>query len=537
MIKPEGRGLPAVGQMALGVKTSASALAEAGLGNADRDRLLEHNTNPDAMWLSKKEAVGEGIVFEFDAARTLEKIAVWNYNQPNYTGRGVGKADISVWTEQGGWKNLLKGVELTEAEGTPDYDDPTIVSFKPTLAQKVRFENLTPIRDEGFVGLSEVRFFEPFGPAASNPEPVTAAVLPAAGQVKVQWMPGQDARAHDIYAGTNPDMLTLLGRTEQLEATLSGLVHGTRYYWRIDEVDDKGKVTQGKVWDFAFEEGKLAAGWAFDKVEDGKTADAAGTFAAALQAGARWVEQAGGRTGVIELDGEKGFAQADPLKLNTNSATITLWLRSNGVQNAYTGLVFCRGGKTVSGLNMTDDNGLGYHWDDRSESWGYDSGLIVPQDKWVFAAMSVSEDKATLYLVQDGRLEKAVNEINHTVDQFDAPLTIGKDPESSGNRHFRGWIDDVRIYNYALDEEQIRAVADNKPFAAARATAMPVLINTKLIEAGQAAGPTEPQAEAQAETQTEAATEKPAPKRSVWPVLVIVALIAAVVVATQVRKK
>jgi hypothetical protein len=529
--------MPAVGQMALDVKTSASALAEAGLGNADRDRLLEHNTHPDAMWLSKKEAAGEGVVFEFDAARTLEKIAVWNYNLPNYTGRGVGKTDISVWTEQGGWKSLLKGVELAEAEGTPDYDDPTIISFKPMLVQKVRFENLVPIRDEGFVGLSEVRFFEPFGPAASNPEPMTAEVLPAAGQVKVQWMPGQGAEAHDIYAGTSPKALTLLGRTEQLEATLSGLVHGTRYYWRIDEVDDKGKVTQGKVWDFGFEDGRLAAGWTFDQVEDGRAADTAGTFAAVLQAGTQWVEQEGGRTGVIELDGEKGFVQADPLKLNTHSATITLWLRSNGVQNAYTGLVFCRGGKTVSGLNFKNDNELGYHWDDQSTTWQYESGLIVPQDKWVFAALSVRDDRAILYLMNEGELKAAVHDVAHAAEPFDAPLTIGKDPESSSNRHFRGWIDDVRIYNYALDEEQIRAVADNKPFAAARAAAMPVLINTKLIGAGQAAAPNEPQAETQAEIRAEASAEKPASRRSVWPVMVIVALIAAVVVATQVRKK
>jgi len=533
VIKPEGRSLPAVGQMVLDVKTAALALSGAGLGNADRDRLLEHNTSPDAMWLSKKEAVGEGVVFEFDAARTLEKIAIWNYNLPNYTGRGIGKADISVWTEQSGWKSLLKGVEIAEAEGTPDYDDPTIVSFKPTLAKKVRIENLVPIRDEGFVGLSEVRFFEPFGPAACNPEPTPAAVLPAAGRVKVQWMAGQGARAHDIYAGTRPDTLTLLGRTEQLEATLSELAAGTRYYWRIDEVDGQGKITQGKVWDFSLEEGKLVAGWAFDKVEDAKTADAAGTFTAVLQGGARWVEQDSGRTGVIELDGEKGFVQADPLKLDTNCATITLWLRSNGVQNAYTGLVFCRGGKTVSGLNFKNDNELGYHWDDKSATWQYESGLIVPQDKWVFAALSVRDDKAMLYLMNDGELKAAVHDFTHAAEPFDAPVTLGKDPESSSNRHFRGWIDDVRIYNYALDEEQIRAVADNKPFAAARAAATPVLINTKLIAWGQAAVPNEPGAE----VSSEATAEKPTPKRSVWPVLVIVALIAAVVVATQVRRK
>ncbi|MEN6309789.1 MAG: hypothetical protein ABFD91_18740, partial [Anaerohalosphaeraceae bacterium] len=374
--------------MVLDVKASASALAGAGLGNPDGDWFLEHNTSTDAMWLSKKEAVGEGVVFEFDAARTLEKIAVWNYNQTNYTGRGVGKADISIWTEQGGWKNLLKAVELAEAEGTSDYDDPTIVSFKPTLAQKVRFDNLVPIRDEGFVGLSEVRFFEPVGPAACNPEPVTAAVLPVAGRVKIQWTPGQDAAAHDIYAGTSPEALTLLGRTEQTEATLSGLIPGMRYYWRIDEVAAGGKVAQGKVWDFALEEGKLAAGWTFDKVEDGTSADTTGTFVAALQEGARWVEQDGGRTGVIELDGEKGFVQVEPLKLNTNTATITLWLRSKGVQNPYTGLIFCRGGNTVAGLNAANGNELGYHWDDNSGTWGYASGLVVPEDTWVFAAVS-----------------------------------------------------------------------------------------------------------------------------------------------------
>ncbi|MEN6307653.1 MAG: LamG-like jellyroll fold domain-containing protein, partial [Anaerohalosphaeraceae bacterium] len=142
-------------------------------------------------------------------------------------------------------------------------------------------------------------------------------------------------------------------------------------------------------------------------------------------------------------------------------------------------------------------------------------------------------DKATLYLLNDGEWKTAVNEFNHPADQFDAPLTIGFDPQNDGNRHFRGWIDDVRIYNYALHEEQIRAVAENKSFAAMKAAAIPVLADTKLIEAKQV--PTTPEPQARAET--EASGEKPAPKRSLWPVMVIVALIVVVVVVTQVRKK
>ena len=73
----------------------------------------------------------------------------------------------------------------------------------------------------------------------------------------------------------------------------------------------------------------------------------------------------------------------------------------------------------------------------------------------------LEEEKATLYLGQDDELISAVNKTWHYMEEFDAPLGIGDDPHPDlpdMNRHFKGWIKNVRIYDYALSQHEIETV-------------------------------------------------------------------------------
>jgi hypothetical protein len=72
-----------------------------------------------------------------------------------------------------------------------------------------------------------------------------------------RWVPGDTAVLEDVYLGATPE-LTLADRvSKEQPATrklyyhvLFPLVPGQTYYWRVDDIDQTGKVYTGDVWSF-----------------------------------------------------------------------------------------------------------------------------------------------------------------------------------------------------------------------------------------------------------------------------------------------
>ncbi len=101
---------------------------------------------------------------------------------------------------------------------------------------------------------------------ARNPEPADGALL-ADTWVTLGWRPGDFAISHDVYLGENFDDVndgtvdTFQGNQTSTFFVVGfpgfpypdGLVPGTTYYWRIDEVNDTepNSPWRGDVWSFA----------------------------------------------------------------------------------------------------------------------------------------------------------------------------------------------------------------------------------------------------------------------------------------------
>ena len=90
------------------------------------------------------------------------------------------------------------------------------------------------------------------GPQARNPNPANGT-----GSVTVpllQWTAGETAAFHDVYVGTSPTLGSADFRERKTITTywhIPGLIPGTTYYWRIDEVEADGTtVYTGDVWSF-----------------------------------------------------------------------------------------------------------------------------------------------------------------------------------------------------------------------------------------------------------------------------------------------
>jgi hypothetical protein len=100
---------------------------------------------------------------------------------------------------------------------------------------------------------------------ASNPIPADGAVLKDKWAT-LQWTPGPRAVSHDVYFGSNLDEVDAgtgeAFRGKQFAPNFvvgfpgfpypEGLVPGTTYYWRIDEVNDAdpGSPWRGHIWSF-----------------------------------------------------------------------------------------------------------------------------------------------------------------------------------------------------------------------------------------------------------------------------------------------
>jgi len=164
----------------------------------------------------------------------------------------------------------------------------------------------------------------------------------------------------------------------------------------------------------------------------------------------------------LNLDGFDNYVSLPAVNLNFNTMTITAWVKADTAANDWDGIVFNRGTGIANGISLNGTE-LRYHWNDANYDWL--SGLYVTVGEWTFVAMAVESDKATLAV--NGAF--ATNTVAHAPEAFDVAgeTQIGHDNSGDGTtRFFDGGIDDVRIYNYALDPYAIAQLyVDGKPGA------------------------------------------------------------------------
>jgi len=141
--------------------------------------------------------------------------------------------------------------------------------------------------------------------------------------------------------------------------------------------------------------------------------------------------------------------------LNTNTVTIAAWLNPNVSQGDYTGIYMTRSG-TEAGIGYTVGNQLGYTWNQNNQNtWGFASGLVIPQNQWSLVAVAISPAQAVFYLFNADGLVTATNPIAHDIETWGGSAAIGDDPTGGGGRVFSGTIDEVAVFKETLSLSQI----------------------------------------------------------------------------------
>jgi len=239
-----------------GVMATTNGISETGSGP---EKLVDgsglgaddgHSIDAGDMWLASPSGDEPlWIQFEFDRVCQLHELWVWNYNVQFEVVLGFGLKDVTIEYSQDGvdW-TTLGDVELAKATASSSYTYNTTIDMGGVAAKYVRLNVNSGWGVMGQFGLSEVRFLH-VPVQAREPEPVDGAAN-VAPNVALNWRSGRDAEAHDVYLGTDPDMLDLVDTVDAVGFTPDGVEYDATYYWRIDEID-AASVWEGDVWDFS----------------------------------------------------------------------------------------------------------------------------------------------------------------------------------------------------------------------------------------------------------------------------------------------
>jgi len=195
---------------------------------------------------------------------------------------------------------------------------------------------------------------------------------------------------------------------------------------------------------------------------------------------AQWVGARKG--GGVRLDGDGDYVHVPDFGLTSDTVTFVAMIEGWKAAD-WAGIVTSRDVADAGGMWFGDDDALHYVWNqDAADTWGWADGPVIPQDEWAVVAFCIEPTQATATVVTlSGEVRSGVNAIAHqslTLEGLAFGWDLNRDP-----RYFRGVIDEVRVYDEALDEAQILAILEEEPATQAYG---PRPENGSLVEAVQA---------------------------------------------------
>lgn len=196
--------------------------------------------------------------------------------------------------------------------------------------------------------------------------------------------------------------------------------------------------------------GGLVGWWPFDETTDRTAMDRSGGHRnGTLIGGATWA--AGKVGGAVALNGQDAFVRVtdDPAFDMVNQMTLACWVNMHNVNRSHTAII--TKGDNAWRLSM-DGVGDKLHTSvDQGPIIGVDGQSPLPPDEWHHVAAVYNGSLLTLYM--DGQPDGS-QPWSGAVGHNDFDLLIGENAERTG-RFLNGLVDEVRVYNHALTQDEI----------------------------------------------------------------------------------
>lgn len=166
------------------------------------------------------------------------------------------------------------------------------------------------------------------------------------------------------------------------------------------------------------------------------------------------------------VNGLDSWVTTPALNLNTNTATLSMWVNPDGIQVGFTGLLMNRNAGQSGGLHFRANNELGYTWvTDNNTQWDHPTGIYVPTNQWSFVALVITPTNTTWYLYNTNGVQTHDYVINNPVMPWtgsESLIAIGKDPANAA-RVFDGRIDEVAVFNRSLNQNEVFSLVTSNP--------------------------------------------------------------------------
>ena len=203
--------------------------------------------------------------------------------------------------------------------------------------------------------------------------------------------------------------------------------------------------------------GGLLGWWKLDEKEGTIAADNSGNGNDGTLIGSPvWRPQGGKIGGAIELGGKGDYVKiANESAFDiTSQITIATWVNITSVPQEWTGIV--TKGDTAWRLSTSFANNM-FHFGVSREDY-LNGRTTVSSGQWHHVACVYDGSKMSIYV--DGKLDVSKPR-SGPIATNNFPVCIGENIELTGHC-WNGLIDDVRVYNYALSENEIAALATGK---------------------------------------------------------------------------
>lgn len=308
--------------------------------------------------------------------------------------------------------------------------------------------------------------------SAYNPSPANGAKYVDV-DADLAWNPGFTAESHDVYFGTDESAVAnadntspeFKGNQTELTLEIDTLAYDTRYYWRIDELNNDATMTTGGLWTFRtipetpITDPNLVGWWKLDDEEGTIALDWSGYGNNGSIIGEpEWI--VGQFEGALALDGfDDCIDIGNPPSLDINDViTVMAWVKMEEAGNSEDQSFVTKGNNSY-GLRHAASNNIQFRLDE--------STLVdTPVDSsfsgvWHHVVGTCNGSQLQIYI--DGTLMNTAS--SGSVPNSIYNVNIGR--ESVGNRYlYFGAIDDVQIYDRVLTPEQIQNAVRGDPLLA-----------------------------------------------------------------------
>ncbi len=234
---------------------------------------------------------------------------------------------------------------------------------------------------------------------------------------------------------------------------------GTTYYYKVKAVDASLNSSPASAQASAAASGAndLVTRYEFEENTNDTTCNLyrAATFAEAVFDG--------GHSGnyALELDGDSQFVQLPTTLANHERITVATWLYWRGGSNEQRLFDFGRGEDECMYLEMRARNGLMCFTIKKGDEEQTLEGVrpLTYRNKWIHLALTMDDGAVCLHL--NGEPVASSADITLRPSDLRPFLNYIGRSQAADTPLFYGLVDDFRIYNYALDADEIKSLWNN----------------------------------------------------------------------------